>query len=61
MHGGANEASLNMLKEIEDIKNIPYWIDRAKDKSDPFRLMGFGHRVYKNHDPRAKILKNLTH
>ena len=56
-HGGANEAALNMLREIGDVKNIPAYIARAKDKGDPFRLMGFGHRVYKNFDPRAKVMK----
>ena len=56
-HGGANEAALNMLREIGDVKNIPAYIARAKDKDDPFRLMGFGHRVYKNFDPRAKVMK----
>ena len=56
-HGGANEAALNMLREIGDLKNIPAYIARAKDKNDPFRLMGFGHRVYKNFDPRAKVMK----
>jgi len=56
-HGGANEAVIEMLKEIGDVKNIPEFIKRAKDKSDPFRLMGFGHRVYKNYDPRAAVLK----
>ena len=56
-HGGANEAALNMLREIGDVKRIPDYIARAKDKSDPFRLMGFGHRVYKNFDPRAKVMK----
>ncbi len=56
-HGGANEAALNMLREIGDVKNIPEYIARAKDKDDPFRLMGFGHRVYKNFDPRAKVMK----
>ena len=56
-HGGANEAALNMLREIGDVKNIPHYIARAKDKDDPFRLMGFGHRVYKNFDPRAKVMK----
>ena len=55
-HGGANEAVLNMLAEIGDESNIDEFIERAKDKNDPFRLMGFGHRVYKNYDPRAKIL-----
>ena len=56
-HGGANEAALNMLREIGEVKNIPEYIARAKDKDDPFRLMGFGHRVYKNFDPRAKVMK----
>ncbi|WP_062266761.1 citrate synthase [Endozoicomonas arenosclerae] len=56
-HGGANEAVLVMLNEIGDEKNIDEFIDRAKDKNDPFRLMGFGHRVYKNFDPRAKVMK----
>ncbi|WP_343347001.1 citrate synthase [Sphingomicrobium sp. XHP0239] len=56
-HGGANEAALNMLREIGDVKAIPGYIDRAKDRNDPFRLMGFGHRVYKNYDPRAKVMQ----
>src|ERR1044071_5692234 len=56
-HGGANEAALNMLREIGTPANIPKYIARAKDKNDPFRLMGFGHRVYKNFDPRAKVMK----
>jgi len=56
-HGGANEAVLNMLEEIGDVKNIDKFVARAKDKDDPFRLMGFGHRVYKNFDPRAKVMK----
>ncbi len=56
-HGGANEAVLNMLQEIGDEKNINQFIARAKDRDDPFRLMGFGHRVYKNYDPRAKVMK----
>ena len=56
-HGGANQAVLEMLDEIGDVKNIPEYIKRAKDKDDPFRLMGFGHRVYKNFDPRAGVLK----
>ncbi len=56
-HGGANEAALNMLREIGTTANIPKYIARAKDKDDPFRLMGFGHRVYKNFDPRAKVMK----
>jgi citrate synthase len=56
-HGGANEAALNMLREIGTTDRIPEYIARAKDKNDPFRLMGFGHRVYKNFDPRAKVMK----
>ena len=56
-HGGANQAVLEMLEEIGDEKNIDSYILRAKDKEDPFRLMGFGHRVYKNFDPRAKVMK----
>ena len=60
-HGGANEAVLNMLEEIGDVKNIPEFITKAKDKNDPFRLMGFGHRVYKNFDPRAKVLQQSCH
>jgi citrate synthase len=56
-HGGANEAVLQMLEEIGDEANIDAFIARAKDKNDPFRLMGFGHRVYKNFDPRAKVMK----
>jgi len=56
-HGGANEAALNMLREIGTPDRIPEFIARAKDKHDPFRLMGFGHRVYKNFDPRAKVMK----
>ncbi|MGH6948846.1 MAG: citrate synthase [Kiloniellales bacterium] len=56
-HGGANEAVLKMLKEIGDRKRIPEFIKRAKDKDDPFRLMGFGHRVYKNYDPRAAVMR----
>lgn len=56
-HGGANEAVLTMLEEIGDESNIDEYIARAKDKNDPFRLMGFGHRVYKNYDPRAKVMK----
>jgi citrate synthase len=57
-HGGANEAVINMLKEIGHKDRIPEFINRAKDKDDPFRLMGFGHRVYKNYDPRAAVLRN---
>ncbi len=60
-HGGANEAALLMLEEIGDVANIPEYIKRAKDKSDPFRLMGFGHRVYKNYDPRAKVMRKACH
>ncbi|TPW31225.1 citrate synthase [Pararhizobium mangrovi] len=60
-HGGANEAALNMLAEIGTVDRIPEFIDRAKDKNDPFRLMGFGHRVYKNYDPRAKIMQKTCH
>ncbi len=56
-HGGANEAVLNMLSEIGSVDNIDTYVAKAKDKSDPFRLMGFGHRVYKNFDPRAKVMK----
>ena len=56
-HGGANEAVLNMLEEIGDVSNIDTFVAKAKDKEDPFRLMGFGHRVYKNFDPRAKVMK----
>ena len=60
-HGGANEAVVQMLEEIGDVKNIRKFVDRAKDKDDPFRLMGFGHRVYKNYDPRAKIIRKACH
>ncbi|MDB2405031.1 citrate synthase [Alphaproteobacteria bacterium] len=60
-HGGANESVLNMLKEIATTDNINKYIEKAKDKSDPFRLMGFGHRVYKNTDPRAIVLKQSAH
>jgi len=60
-HGGANEAVLNMLGQIGDAKNIPEYLQRAKDKDDPFRLMGFGHRVYKNYDPRAKVIQDTCH
>jgi citrate synthase len=60
-HGGANEAVLKMLDEIGDINNIPKFIARAKDKNDAFRLMGFGHRVYKNYDPRARIIRKMCH
>ncbi len=60
-HGGANEAVINMLEEIGDVKNIPKFIKKAKGKDDPFRLMGFGHRVYKNYDPRVFLLKDTCH
>ncbi|MCJ9428760.1 citrate synthase [Kordiimonas marina] len=60
-HGGANEACLNMLEEIGTVDRIPEFIARAKDKNDPFRLMGFGHRVYKNFDPRAKVMRDTAH
>jgi len=60
-HGGANEAVLRMLEEIGDVNQVPRFIDKAKDKDDPFRLMGFGHRVYKNFDPRATIIRKTTH
>ncbi|MDX1572097.1 MAG: citrate synthase [Xanthomonadales bacterium] len=60
-HGGANEAVLRMLNEIGDVSNVAKYIDRAKDKDDPFRLMGFGHRVYKNYDPRATIIRETCH
>ncbi len=60
-HGGANEAVVNMLKEIGDKKRIPEFMRRAKDRDDPFRLMGFGHRVYKNFDPRAQVLRKRAH
>ncbi len=59
-HGGANEAALNMLQEIGTVDRIPEYIERAKDKDDPFRLMGFGHRVYKNYDPRAKVMQKTA-
>ena len=59
-HGGANEAALNMLREIGTPDKIPHYIARAKDKNDPFRLMGFGHRVYKNYDPRATVMQKTV-
>jgi citrate synthase len=59
-HGGANEAALNMLREIGTPDRIQHYIDRAKDKNDPFRLMGFGHRVYKNYDPRATVMQKTV-
>jgi len=60
-HGGANEAVLNMLGEIGSANRIPEYIDKAKDSDDPFRLMGFGHRVYKNFDPRATLMRETCH
>ncbi len=60
-HGGANEACLNMLKEIGDVSQIGKYIKKAKDKDDPFRLMGFGHRVYKSYDPRAKVMRDTCY
>ena len=60
-HGGANEAALEMLQEIGSVDRIPEFIERAKDKDDPFRLMGFGHRVYKNYDPRARVMQRTCH
>ena len=60
-HGGANEACLNMLHQIGSVDKIPEYIARAKDKDDPFRLMGFGHRVYKNYDPRATVMQKTAH
>jgi citrate synthase len=60
-HGGANEAALKMLEEIGDVNKIPAFIDKVKDKNSHIRLMGFGHRVYKNYDPRAKIMQKTAH
>lgn len=60
-HGGANEACLNMLREIGDVSRISQYIARAKDPNDPFRLMGFGHRVYKNYDPRAAVMRQTCY
>ncbi|OOF49596.1 citrate (Si)-synthase [Rodentibacter trehalosifermentans] len=60
-HGGANEACVRMLEEIGTVDRIPEFIAKAKDKNDPFRLMGFGHRVYKNYDPRAKVMRETCH
>ena len=59
-HGGANEAALNMLRDIGSVDRIPEFVARAKSKDDPFRLMGFGHRVYKNYDPRAKVMQQAA-
>jgi len=60
-HGGANEACLNMLEEIGDVSRVDEFVKKAKDKNDPFRLMGFGHRVYKNFDPRATVMRETCH
>ena len=60
-HGGANEAALGMLQQIADPEHIPEYLSKAKDSNDPFRLMGFGHRVYKNYDPRAKVMQQACH
>ena len=60
-HGGANEACLKMLQEIGSVDRIPHFVARAKDKNDPFRLMGFGHRVYRNYDPRAIVMRDTCH
>ena len=60
-HGGANEACIRMLEEINSVNNIPEYVKKDKDKNDPFRLMGFGHRVYKNFDPRAKVMQKICH
>jgi citrate synthase len=60
-HGGANEAVLKMLGEIGTVENVPKFLARARDRNDPFRLMGFGHRVYKNYDPRARIIRRMCH
>jgi citrate synthase len=57
-HGGANEAALKMLQEIGSVDRVPEYVKKAKDKNDSFRLMGFGHRVYKNYDPRAKVMRD---
>jgi len=60
-HGGANEAALNMLQQIGSVDKVSEYVKRAKDKDDPFRLMGFGHRVYKNYDPRARVMQKTCH
>ena len=60
-HGGANEAVLHMLGQIDGPEDIPKFLERAKDRDDPTRLMGFGHRIYKNFDPRAKIIRQACH
>jgi citrate synthase len=61
LHGGANEAVIRMLEQIKTPKDIPHYINRAKDKNDPFRLVGFGHRIYKNYDPRARIIRQTSY
>ena len=62
LHGGANQAVIEMLQTIADSGgNVQTWVDKAKDHNDPFRLMGFGHRVYKNFDPRSRIIKTMAH
>ena len=60
-HGGANEQVLKMLEQIGDVSNVPKFVAKAKDRDDPFRMMGFGHRVYKNFDPRATIIREAAH
>ena len=60
-HGGANEAVINMLEEVGSTKRIPEFVEKAKNSDDPFRLMGFGHRVYKNYDPRARVMQETCH
>ena len=60
-HGGANEAVITMLQEIGDVSRVKSFVDRARDPADPFRLMGFGHRVYKNYDPRARVMQSTAH
>ena len=60
-HGGANEAALKMLEEIGTVDRVPEYVKKAKDKNSEFRLMGFGHRVYKNYDPRAKVMQETCH
>jgi citrate synthase len=60
-HGGANEQVLKMLEQIGDVSNVPKFVAKAKDRNDPFRMMGFGHRVYKNFDPRATIIREAAH
>src|SRR5262245_51531403 len=61
LHGGANEAVLHMLRDIGDVRNVPGFVDKVKDKLSDTKLMGFGHRVYKNFDPRAKIMRETCH